>query len=439
MTRIRSFIPLLGNFLTHTLGVRFLFALGISVVLWILFTGDQNPVREDVFGAEIPIETRRLGDGLVVSRMTPDTVRLRIAAPRDIWETLSADKFSAVVDLFAIGVGLHEISVDTDSADRRIRIISVEPESATVALEQRKEKEVPVRVNLAGSPPQGYNYLPPEYLPDIVTVIGPASKVELVDAVWIDVEVDDAQSTVNLTQRAIPRDAQGEDVSGVQLDPAVVQVTVPVEQKISYKDVPIRISVEGKPAAGYWIASYLASPPVATLVGPPDDLAGMNFVFTKTVNIDGATQSVTVTVELERPPGIGISGSDQVEVTVDVQPIVASVETQIVVTHVNLQPGLEAVVNPATVTVVLSGPAPALGALQASSVIVSLNLSGVGAGTYALTPDVSTPPQITVDGIDPPQLQVAVSAAPAPAPTAGPTTSPIPTEGPLPASPTPNP
>ena len=356
MNRIRSLIPLLGHFITHTLGVRFLFALAISVILWVIFTAEENPVREDFFGAEIPVETSRLGDGLVVSRMSPSTVRVRIAAPRDTWESLSTDNFRVVVDLFAVGVGLHEIPINAIRSDSSVRILATDPETVTVALEQRKEKEVPVRVNLAGSPPQGYDYHPPKFLPDIVTVIGPASKVELVDSVWVDVELDGAESTVNLTQRAMPRDAQGEDVSGVQLDPAVVQVTVTVEQVTSYKDVPVRVSIEGQPAAGYWIARYLASPPSATLVGSPEELNGVEFVFTETVPVDGATQTFTTTVELERPPDIGITGSDQVEVTVEVLPIQSSAETRVVVTYVNLQPGMAAVVEPTTVSVLPQRP-----------------------------------------------------------------------------------
>ncbi len=439
MNKLRSLIPILGRFFTHTLGVRFLFALAISVILWVLFTAEQNPVREDFFDTEIPIETSRLGDGLVVSRIAPSTVRLQIAAPRDIWDSLTVDDFRAVVDLFAVGVGLHEIAIDTDESDSRIRIIAAEPETVTVALEQRKEKEVPVRVEVAGDPPFGYQFQQPQLLPDLVKVIGPASKVELVDAVWIDVEVGDARSTINLTQRAIPRDAQGQDVSGVQLDPAVVQVTVPVAQVISSKDVPVRVRIEGQPASGYLISRYIASPPSATLVGSPQELNAINFVFTETIPIAGVTQSITTTVELERPPGIGISGSDQIDVTIEVLPIASSAETRVAVTHVNLLPGMEAVVAPTTVSVILSGPAPVLRTLQASSVIVSLNLSGVGAGTYLLTPDVSTPPQVTVLSVDPAQLQVDVRASPALAPTSEPATTPGPSEETLPSSPTPNP
>ncbi len=439
MNKLRSLIPFLGRFLTHTLGVRFLFALAISVILWVLFTAEQNPVREGFFDTEIPVETSRLGDGLVVSRIAPSTVRLQIAAPRDIWDSLSVDDFRAVVDLFAVGVGLHEITIDTDESDSRIRIIAAEPDTVTVALEQRKEKEVPVRVEVAGDPPFGYQFQQPQLLPDLVKVIGPASKVELVDAVWIDVEVGDARSTINLTQRAIPRDAQGQDVSGVQLDPAVVQVTVPVAQVISSKDVPVRVRIEGQPASGYLISRYIPSPPSATLVGSPQELNAINFVFTETIPVEGATQSITTTVELERPAGIGISGSDEVEVTVEVLPIASSAETRVAVTHVNLLPGMKAIVDPTTVSVILSGPAPVLRTLQASSVIVSLNLSGVGAGTYDLTPDVSTPPQVTVLSVTPAQLQVVVRASPALAPTSEPATSPTPGEETLPSSPTPNP
>ena len=438
MNRIRSFLPILGHFITHTLGVRFLLALAISITLWILFTGEQNPVREDFFDAEIPVETSRLGDGLVVSRIAPHTVRLQIAAPRDIWESLTADNFRIVVDLYAVGVGLHELPLATEGADSRIRIIAAEPNTVTVALERRMEKEVPVRVDLAGSPPPGYQFQTPELLPDVVKVIGPASKVELVDVALVEVEIGNAQSTVNVTQRATPRDAQGEDVSGVQLDPPVVQVTVPIEQVRTEKDVPVRVRVEGQPASGYWVVSYSAQPDSVTLVGSPQELDTIRSVYTETVPIDGATRSFATTIDLVRPPGIGITGSNEVAVFVEVLPILTSREAEVAVTYVNLQPGMEVSVEPSTVTVTLSGPAPVLRALQASSVIVSLNLSGLGTGTYAPIPDVSAPPQVRVDGIDPPRLRVTVTAPPTPTPTPEPTATPVPTEEPQPATPTPS-
>ena len=108
--------------------MRFLFALAISVILWVIFTAEENPVREDFFGAEIPVETSRLGDGLVVSRMSPSTVRVRIAAPRDTWESLSTDNFRVVVDLFAVGVGLHEIPINAIRSDSSVRILATDPE-----------------------------------------------------------------------------------------------------------------------------------------------------------------------------------------------------------------------------------------------------------------------------------------------------------------------
>lgn len=438
MNELRSLLPHLGRFFTHTLGVRFLLALAISITLWILFTSEQNPIREDFFETEIPVETSRLGDGMVVSRIAPNTVRLRIAAPRDIWESLTPDNFRIVVDLFSVGVGLHELPLDTERSDSRIRIIAAEPHSVTVVLERRLEREVPVRVDLAGSPLLGYQFQTPELLPDVVRVIGPASKVELVDAAWLDVEVGNARNTVNVSQRAVPRDAQGEDVSGVQLDPPVVQVTVPIEQVTTSKIVPVRVRVEGQPESGYWVADYRAQPASVTLVGRPQLLDDRSFVYTEIISAAGATQSFATTVALVRPEEIGITGPNEVEVFVEVLPIITYVETEVEVTYVNLRPGLAATVQPATVMVTLRGFAPALRTLQGDSVVVSLNLSGLGPGSYALTPDVSEPPQIRVEGIDPPRLGVVVTALPTPTPTPEPPATPTPTEETLPASPTPS-
>ena len=395
-------------------------------------------MREGFLSAEIPVETSRLGDGLVVSRTAPSTVRLRIAAPRDIWESLTADKFSAVVDLFAVGVGLHEIPIEVASSDGRIRIIAADPETITVSLEERKEKEVPVRVDLVGDPPEGYRFQLPELLPDLVSVIGPSSRVDLVFAVWVSVEMDEVRSTVNLTKRAIPRDAQGEDVSGVQLDPPVVQVTVPVELAITNKDVPVRIDIQGEPAPGYLVSRYLTTPASATLVGSPEVLNGLLYLSTETIRVEGATETVKETVELVKPPGVDVAGSDEVEVTVYVVPIVASVQTQIAVTLLNLRPGLEAIVSPLTASVTLGGLAPLLRELQPSSVIVSLNLSGLGPGSYALSPDTNTTLDVRVERINPLQFNVLVRPRTL-APTPEPATSPIPTEDTQPAPPTPGP
>ncbi len=440
MNRIRSLFELLGHFLTHTLGVRFLFALAISIILWVLFTAERNPVREDVFGAEIPVETSRLGDGLVLSRTTPSTVRLRIAAPRDLWDTLTADNFRVAADLYAVGAGIHEVAIRVESPES-IRVIAAEPATVTVALEQRKEKEVPVQVELVGAPPFGYRFQLEELLllPDVVKVIGPESKVDLVAAVWLRVEVHNARSTVSLTQRAVPRDAQGENVTGVQLDPPVVQVSVPVEQLIAYKDVPVRVNVVGEPGPGYYVSLYRAEPATARLYGAPEQLDEWSFVSTVPIDVTGATGTITQTAGLARPSGIvGISSENEVEVTVEVLPVMGSAETQIVVVHENLPPGLDVSINPAIVALTLYGPAPELRELDASSIIVSVNLTGLGAGTYTLSPIISAPDALTVEGFTPRQLQVVLTARPTPQPSPAPA-APTPTPTPAAESPPPTP
>jgi len=334
-----------------------------------------------------------------------------------------------------MGVGIQDVVLTAEASDRRIRILGVQPERVTVRLEQRKEKRVPVRVSLGGSPSFGYRYRSPQVLPDQVTIIGPDSKVDAVDAVWVSVELDAARTTLTVTRRPVPRDTRGQDVTGVQLDPPTIQVTVPVEQVLTTKDVPIRVTLSGQPARGHFVSLYRAQPASATIIGPPEELDKVTTIATDPVNIEGATAPVNVTVGLQQPPNVTISGLTQVQVTVEIRAIAASAVTRVAVSVANLGPELQAVLMPESVAVLLGGPAPVLESLQPGSVIVSLNLSGLGPGTYTLAPVVNAPAQVTVAGVTPTEIRVEIRPVATPVPTP----SPPPAATPSPPAPTPAP
>src|SRR3989337_800762 len=59
-------------------------ALGLSVLLWILISTEQNPPRTDIFGQDIPVAAVNVPKGLdVFGEMSP--ARVRVTAPRDMW------------------------------------------------------------------------------------------------------------------------------------------------------------------------------------------------------------------------------------------------------------------------------------------------------------------------------------------------------------------
>jgi YbbR domain-containing protein len=115
-----------------------------------------------------------------------------------------------------------------------------------------------------------------------------------------------------------------------------------------------------------------------------------------------------------------------------------------------LPPNLAAVISPATVDVIVTGPLPVLDTLTADSFRVVVNLTGLEVGTYQIRPLIDlVPDQINVVSILPETVEVTIEPAPTstPTPTPGkstpiiinpPTATPTPRPTPLPTpSPTP--
>jgi hypothetical protein len=94
-----------------------------------------------------------------------------------------------------------------------------------------------------------------------------------------------------------------------------------------------------------------------------------------------------------------------------------------------LKEGLQAVTFPPTVDVIISGPVPVLETLATQDVVVTVNVSGYGAGTYQLTPEVGTSiGNVQVESILPGTVEVVLSitgtVTPTPFPTRTPTQNP---------------
>jgi len=132
---------------------------------------------------------------------------------------------------------------------------------------------------------------------------------------------------------------------------------------------------------------------------------------------------------LNLPEGINVVGSQNVTVQIGIEPIESSVSfTNILVQIKGLEEGLEVSISPETVDVFLSGPLPLLEQLSPSSLVVIIDLSDRGPGTYTLAPEVVLENgDINVDAILPNTLEVVIvnseqngELTPTPTPTTAP-------------------
>ncbi len=411
-------------------------ALLLSTSLWVLVVNDQNPERTDTSDFAIPVEVAKVPPGLVVmSSLEP--VRFKIRAPKDKWNSLRTTSFRAYVDLSHQGPGIQAVSVIAESSDPQIRVLEVVPSTVSVRLEEIQERTIPVKVNLVGNVPFGYVYRTPKVDPEVVVASGPASLLQSVQTASVEVRLEGITVEIDSAFHPTAIDSTGSPVRNIQLNPQTVKVRLPVEQQVSYKQVGIRPTIAGTVAQGYWIESVGTEPSSVTVVGDPKTLAGINYLDTAPLSVDGASASVVQDVGVSVPQGISLVQQQSIRMRVTVSSLQTNQVVRVAPRIVNVAFGLQVASAPAYIEVVLQGPAPIMQRLRVDDLVATVDASGLGEGVQSVKPSVSTPPAVSVVSVNPESVGLVLTSAATPTPSPSPGAARPPGAG-APTTPTPS-
>jgi YbbR domain-containing protein len=390
-----------------------LFSLALAVLLWAVAVEQSDPSSERTFASAVPIAVNGIPDGMIVFDQSATQVYVTLRAPDSVWRNLRLDEMRATIDLSGLDEGTHQLPVRVTVNRRPVMVRRVEPATVTVQLETMAEAVVPVNVQITGNTATGYIAQPATFSPLTATVRGPASLVARVVRATAQVSVAGARSAVDDSFVLEPRDARGEMVPVVTLDPPQASVVVPVAKLGTFQDLVVRTELEGNVAPGYRISTVTVEPPVVTVFGRQDIVSQLpGYLDTEPLNIEGATESTEVELELLVPEGVSLLGLERpvVVVRVVVVPVEGSITVRRQVEIQGLSPGITATVAPTMVEVILSGPLPLLESLGESDVRVIVDLFELGPGSYSLAPMVVQPPGVSAESVLPANVQVVVAA-----------------------------
>src|SRR5438034_2751569 len=304
----------------------------------------------------------------------------------------------------------QDIPVRVDVATAGVKVDSKTPATVTVRIEPITSRDVAVQARFANSPPEGTFAGDPAITPAQVRVSGAASQVARIAALYATVRFGDA--VTDLVQSVQPRavDASGATIDGLTVDPAVVQLTVPVLPTATTRTVPVVPAVRGAVAAGYWITRVTSDPTVVTVRGESGTLSGTDQVATAPIDVSGLGADKTFQVALLLPAqGTSLIKAAQATVTVSILPLTGSRSFPVVAVQASgVGSGFVAEFDPPSIGIVVAGPVPALSVITPGRVVATVDATGKGPGTYPVDVVVRTPAGTTAQSVQPTRVTLTI-------------------------------
>ena len=408
----------------------FLLALVLGVSVWISAVTGADPDEVRIYPDTIPLEIIGTDPSLIITSEIPSAVEVTLRAPSSVWEQLTAQDNSvqATLDLSELNAGVHTVEIQIRVIERPYQIVLVDPKTVSVVLEPLATLKLPIEQSLSGLPAIGYQAGDVKIDPTEVVISGPESLVNQATRARVMVDLDGIREDIDQSNPIQIVDENNSIIRGLTVTPENARVTVPVSQQGGFRDVAVKVVVQGQQAAGYRVENISVFPPVVTVFSADPELVNSlpGILETQPLDLQEANEDITTRLALNLPENVTLVGAQTVEVTVGISPIQTSLTLlNQTINVIGLTEGLSVQIFPQTVDVIISGPLPTLDALTPQDIRVTVDVTGLGLGTHQIEPKVDVlVDNVLVESILPGTIEVVLS------PPVTPTITPFPTAQP---------
>lgn len=224
------------KFFTHNAFLK-LVSIVIAVLLWVVILGS----RKTEVTKEVPLEVVT-AEGVVVANPYPDRIRFQLSGPQAFLRAILDRRDPPIrVNLTRSKIGPVNYRFFSDNIKLPIGISvqSIKPNSLLFRLEKEVTKEVPVRITIRGTPPEGYQVIKKSTSPTRVKLRGPRSKISKLGYIYAHpIDVSDAKRTLSAPASFDTRQ-HGVDLVG---EPPEIKVQIkPVSANFRIRNVKIRV------------------------------------------------------------------------------------------------------------------------------------------------------------------------------------------------------
>ncbi len=385
-------------------------ALVLSCIIWVTVSIQDNANGAHAIGTteKFPRPVHVLVDPnyVVTAIENPTAV---ISVPGDVVQavSLSAQMFNVSVQADGRGLGPGRHLLPLRVVGMPLSNYTIDPSAVYVVIDKKVTAAKDVSVRVLGSPANGYTAGTAVADLQAVQVSGVQSAVDKVTAVEAQISIQGATKSVSQVVNLRPVDKNGYVVTGVDVDPAAVTVTVPIQSpRLTARVVP---EIVGHPAAGYAVAGVEVNPSVVQAAGTT--AAASKLAIHVPVDVSGLRSTRTVHVDLPMRPGVTELVPSAVDVTVKIESAATKVFQDVPIEVKNPPRNARVEISGSqTVNLTVSGPRSIVNALQPSDIAAYIDAANLKSGTNTVPLSISLPTWVQATQVSEHSVQVTVTA-----------------------------
>ena len=387
----------LKGFFTKNLALKIV-SLLFAMLIWGYVMVEVNPKRVKTI-TDVPIsfsgESSLHDRGLAVRGDRDDILRnvtVRVKVQLTDYTGLDASDISASVSLRPVNkADTYKLKIDATSSLGTVENVS--PSEITIEVDELATMLVPIDVEYSGELPDGYWKSEPTLASQSIKVSGPRDDVSTISKAICTIDLEDRTTSYNEAILLKYVDKNGDEIDTALFLDTLPSVVVKMDV-MRIVELPINAAdaVLGADAlpANYEVYDVVATPPTVRVVGSENALSGLTGIKIENIDVSGSTSSVQQNVVITAPEGTTLLDDPNITVYVGIREKQDSAQFKgVPIETKGLGKKLTAELSAAECDVNITGRTSLMKLLQRKDVSVYVDLTGLTAGTYKITPMVS--------------------------------------------------
>lgn len=326
------------NKLLNNIGLK-ITAVAFSVLLWLVVININNPVGEKTFRdlkIELKNTTALTDEGKTYEVLdSTDRVSVTVRASRSVLDSISASDITATADFSELSF-TNTVPIRLSVSrylDNQIQEISGSIDIMKLEVEDLIERQLVIQTVQTGTPAASYMVSKVAITDgNAMKISGPESLISQVNRAVVEADVAGLTDSITITEKIRLLDAEGNEITDSKIirsvNTAKVSITI-----LQTKEVPLTLSTQGEPAAGYAFTGEITSAPeTVTIAGRSSAVSAVEEIVIPSEELDltGATADVTKLVDVNEylPDGVMLTNTSDEEfngkaaVTAKIEPLI---------------------------------------------------------------------------------------------------------------------